>query len=59
MKPRARALTALGLFPTLVIAAMTGGFAGGEQINVTVPLVFEVDPELERKFKTALDKLSR
>ena len=31
----------------------------GEQINVTVPLVFEVDPELERKFKTALDKLSR
>jgi hypothetical protein len=31
----------------------------GEQINMTVPLVFEVDPELERQFKAALDKLSR
>ncbi|WP_158102729.1 toll/interleukin-1 receptor domain-containing protein [Lentzea kentuckyensis] len=31
----------------------------GEQINMTMPLVFEVDPELERKFKTALEKLSR
>ncbi|SDG89628.1 TIR domain-containing protein [Lentzea fradiae] len=31
----------------------------GEQINVTVPLVFEVDPALEREFKAALEKLSR
>ncbi|MFC3894782.1 toll/interleukin-1 receptor domain-containing protein [Lentzea rhizosphaerae] len=31
----------------------------GEQINMTVPLVFEVDPELERQFKVALDELSR
>jgi hypothetical protein len=31
----------------------------GEQINMTVPLVFEVDPELERQFKIALDELSR
>ncbi|MCP2250717.1 toll/interleukin-1 receptor domain-containing protein [Lentzea aerocolonigenes] len=31
----------------------------GEQINMTVPLVFEVDPELERRFKVALDELSR
>ncbi len=32
--------------------------AAGEQINVTVPLVFEVDPELEREFRVALDRLS-
>ncbi|MFD9704172.1 toll/interleukin-1 receptor domain-containing protein [Lentzea sp. NPDC059081] len=31
----------------------------GEQINMTVPLVFEVDPALEREFKVALDRLSR
>lgn len=31
----------------------------GERINMTVPLVFVVDPELEREFKAALDKLSR
>ena len=30
----------------------------GDEINVTVPLVFKVDPELEDEFKTVLDKLS-
>jgi hypothetical protein len=30
----------------------------GEEINVTVPLVFEVDPELEREFRAALEELS-
>lgn len=33
--------------------------AAGEQINMTVPLVFEVDPGLEREFKAALDRLQR
>ncbi|MDX3655673.1 TIR domain-containing protein [Streptomyces sp. ID05-26A] len=33
--------------------------AAREQINLTVPLVFEVDPALEREFRTALDKLTR
>ncbi|MEU0883450.1 TIR domain-containing protein [Lentzea sp. NPDC005914] len=32
--------------------------AAGEQINMTVPLVFEVDPELEQEFRVALDRLS-
>ena len=31
----------------------------GEQINMTVPLVFEVDPGLEQEFRAALDRLSR
>ncbi|USX51998.1 toll/interleukin-1 receptor domain-containing protein [Lentzea sp. HUAS12] len=31
----------------------------GEQLDLTVPLVFEVDPELERAFKAALDRLPR
>lgn len=31
----------------------------GEQINMTVPLVFEVDPALELEFKAALERLSR
>jgi hypothetical protein len=31
----------------------------GERIDLTVPLVFEVDPELERAFKAALDRLGR
>lgn len=31
----------------------------GDELDMTVPLVFEVDPELEREFKAALDKLSR
>ncbi|MFD4643519.1 toll/interleukin-1 receptor domain-containing protein [Lentzea sp. NPDC058436] len=31
----------------------------GEQISMTVPLVFEVEPALELEFKAALDKLSR
>ena len=31
----------------------------GEPINVTVPLVFEVEPALELEFKAALDRLSR
>ncbi|GHH50145.1 toll/interleukin-1 receptor domain-containing protein [Lentzea cavernae] len=31
----------------------------GEQITMTVPLVFEVEPALELEFKAALDKLSR
>ena len=31
----------------------------GEQINMTVPLVFEVDPALELEFKAALEQLSR
>jgi len=31
----------------------------GEPINLTVPLVFEVDPGLELEFRTALDRLSR
>ncbi|MDX8047753.1 TIR domain-containing protein [Lentzea sp. BCCO 10_0798] len=31
----------------------------GERIDMTVPLVFEVEPSLEREFKAALDKLSR
>lgn len=30
----------------------------GEQINVTMPLVFEVDPALEDEFRRALDQLS-
>ncbi len=30
----------------------------GEPINLTVPLVFEVDPALEREFLAAFDKLS-
>lgn len=31
----------------------------GEPINMTVPLVFEVDPDLERQFREALQRLSR
>jgi hypothetical protein len=31
----------------------------GDRIEVTVPLVFEVEPELELEFKAALDRLSR
>lgn len=31
----------------------------GERIDMTVPLVFEVDPALEQEFKAALDRLSR
>ncbi|MFS8098334.1 TIR domain-containing protein [Lentzea alba] len=31
----------------------------GEQIDMTVPLVFEVDPALEQEFKAELEKLSR
>ncbi|SES25837.1 toll/interleukin-1 receptor domain-containing protein [Lentzea albida] len=31
----------------------------GERIEMTVPLVFEVEPALELEFKAALDKLSR
>lgn len=31
----------------------------GEEIDVTVPLVFEVDPELEREFVAATRRLSR
>ncbi|PWK81887.1 TIR domain-containing protein [Lentzea atacamensis] len=30
----------------------------GEPINITVPLVFSVDPELEDEFRQALDRLS-
>ncbi|MET9230385.1 TIR domain-containing protein [Lentzea sp. NPDC003310] len=31
----------------------------GDRIEITVPLVFEVEPELELEFKAALDRLSR
>ncbi|MFI6102404.1 TIR domain-containing protein [Lentzea sp. NPDC051213] len=31
----------------------------GERIDMTVPLIFEVDPALEREFKAALEKLTR
>ncbi|WP_439660532.1 toll/interleukin-1 receptor domain-containing protein [Lentzea sp. HUAS TT2] len=33
--------------------------AAGEPINLTVPLVFEIEPALELEFKAALDRLSR
>jgi hypothetical protein len=42
-----------------VAGTLVERLTAGEQINMTVPLVFEVDPRLEREFKAALDRLSR
>ncbi|MGW6935813.1 toll/interleukin-1 receptor domain-containing protein [Lentzea sp. NPDC054927] len=54
-----RAMHAVAQDLRMVADTLVERLTAGEQINMTVPLVFEVDPELERKFKTALDKLSR
>ncbi|MDX8035527.1 TIR domain-containing protein [Lentzea sp. BCCO 10_0856] len=54
-----RAMHAVAQDLRLVADTLVERLTAGEQINMTVPLVFEVDPELERKFKAALDKLSR
>jgi hypothetical protein len=45
----------LGAMADTLVERLTAG----EQIDMTVPLVFEVDPGLERKFKAALEKLPR
>ncbi|GGN22610.1 hypothetical protein GCM10011609_74950 [Lentzea pudingi] len=42
-----------------VAGTLVERLAAGEHIDMTVPLVFEVEPALELEFTTALEKLSR
>ncbi|MGW6448619.1 toll/interleukin-1 receptor domain-containing protein [Lentzea sp. NPDC055074] len=42
-----------------VAGTLVERLTAGEQIDMTVPLVFEVEPALELEFKAALERLSR